>query len=249
LTQLHDGHYIYVDPQDLSMSAHIIAHGFWEKWVETAIRRMTRPGDYVVEIGANLGYHTLIMADCVGSSGKVQTFEANPRLCEHLARSIEFNGYAKRVSLTHAAVSDHSGMINFMVSRSSSGCGHIYMSGENHFADRQVLEVPAVTLDEVCDDRPVNLLRMDTEGSELLILAGASRMLERSPDIRICMEWDPIQTASRSDIQQGLAMMAAHGFRFWKLNTDRTLVETSPEAMRTLHGFEFIACRGSPLRP
>src|SRR5437660_168721 len=76
LTQMHDGHFIYVDPADESLSAHLIGRGYWERWIESVVRGLVRPGDRVVEVGANLGYYTLIMAAAVGPTGAVHSFEA-----------------------------------------------------------------------------------------------------------------------------------------------------------------------------
>ena len=102
LTQLTDGHFIYVDPYDESLSPHLIARGYWEQWVETVVHALVRPGSQVIEVGANLGYYTLKLARDVGPIGRVRSFEANPIIFRLLHRSVRFNGYLDRVSLVNA---------------------------------------------------------------------------------------------------------------------------------------------------
>jgi FkbM family methyltransferase len=248
LTQLHDGHFIYVDPRDESLSAHLIARGYWERWIEAVVRGLVRPGDRIVEVGANLGYYTLIMADLAGRSGRVQAFEANAPVAALLRRSAEFNGYADRVSVVAAAVGERAGVAAFMVSARNSGGGHLQAPAETDSDQRRAVEVPMTTLDEACDDGPVDLLRMDAEGSELLILAGAGRLLDRSAGLRICMEWDRVQMAPRCDIAAGVGALARRGFRFWRILGDASLQPVSAAAMPDLPACDVVACRQPPFR-
>ena len=124
LTRLLDGHHLFVDPQDESVSMHLIAHGFWETWIHDAVQSLIRPGNRVVEVGANLGVYTISMARGVGETGHVVSLEANPRLATLVQRSIDFNGYKNRVSLLQKAATNEPGSIKFRVARLNSGGGH-----------------------------------------------------------------------------------------------------------------------------
>lgn len=248
MAELHDGHFIYVDPQDESLSAHLIARGYWERWIETVVRGLVRPGDRIVEVGANLGYYTLIMAAGAGPDGRVHAFEANAAIAALLRRSVEFNGYGDRVTLTASAVGDHCGVTAFMMSETNSGGGHLQAPSEVPADGRRLVETPLTTLDAACAGGPVDLLRMDAEGSELLILAGAQRLIERSPDLRICMEWDCRQMAPRVDIAAGVGTLARQGFRFWRIEHDATLKPVSPAAMPELPVCDVVAARRPPFQ-
>ncbi len=246
LTQLHDGHFVYVDPVDEGMSAHLIARGFWEPWIEPVVRRLARPGDRVIDVGANLGYYTLILAGIVGPQGRVWAFEANPQIAARLKRSLEFNGYAAFTEVQAAAAGDRSGEAAFFVSRRDSGSSHLHHVVQ-HVEAGSVIQTRMLTLDASCGAEPVRLLRMDAQGSELMILEGARSLLARSPDIRICMEWDLIQLRSRSDVAGGVRALEEQGFRFWRIALNATLEPASAAQMLALPACEVVACRTDPL--
>ena len=66
------GKYImYVDPRDRGITPHLALNGFWEAWVTVALARLIQPGWRCVDVGANVGYFTLLMADAVGPDGRV----------------------------------------------------------------------------------------------------------------------------------------------------------------------------------
>ena len=81
MTRLTDGHHLFVDTRDRTVGTHLIAHGFWEQWIHHVVCQLVRPGDKVVEVGANFGYYTIALAVMAGCEGHVTAFEANPRLC------------------------------------------------------------------------------------------------------------------------------------------------------------------------
>ncbi len=247
LAQLHDGHFIYVDPADEGMSAQIIARGYWEQWIEAVVRRLTRPGDRVIDVGANIGYYTLILAGIVGPKGHVRAFDANPDIASRLARSLRFNGYDAYAKVEAVAVGDRSQEIPFFVSRKDSGSSHLHQVVD-HFEPGTVIRAPMITLDAACGGAPVDLLRMDAQGSELLVLAGARGMLAGSPDIRICMEWDLIQLEARSDVAAGVREMQAQGFRFWRITQAATLEPLAGNQLLSLPPCDVVACRNDPLR-
>jgi FkbM family methyltransferase len=234
LTQLHDGHFIFVDPADHEMATQLIANGFWEMWTDRLIRQLVRPGDRVIDIGANLGYYTLIMASLVGESGKLDSFEANPRIAQLLTRSVEFNGYAPRTTVHAAAAGNKTGTVQFTTWRHKSGSGHLALDAHDYPADTLKLSVPMVRLDDVVGSDRVDLIRIDAEGAEPLILEGARQTLLRSPAILICMEWAVGMISDRRDVAQFLSELRGLGFRFWKIEHDASLVELTDGALKEL---------------
>lgn len=197
LTQLATGQFIYVDPLEESVCPHLIAQGTWEAWIAKVVLDLLRPGDRVVEVGGHVGFYTLSMAQKVGPRGSVITFEANPRLAALATRSVRLNGFAPWVEIVQRAVSDRVGTVKFSISRQYGGGGHVYVLEDALGADTQVLEVDSVRLDDL-NFTNIRLLRIDAEGSEPLILAGATKLLQQD-DIILCIEWDVIQMKSRQD--------------------------------------------------
>jgi len=244
LTRLTDGHFLYVDPADEAVAAHLIARGYWESWIHGAVRGLIQPGDHTIEVGANFGYYTVAMAQGVGETGSVTTFEANPMLASLVERSVKFNGYANRVTVVGKAAADRPVTLSFAVSRRNAGGGSISSDAAGLGDGSRLIEVEAVRLDDVCD-RDVRLIRMDAEGSEPLILAGAVRLLQRQ-DIVLCMEWDIVQMRARVTVSEFVAWLADMGFRFWRIQFDSTLLEIPSADMDTLSACDVVVSRALP---
>lgn len=239
--RLKSGHFIHVDPMDESVCAHLIAFGEWEPWILGVVRKLLRPGDHVVEVGGHVGYYTLAMADQIGDTGSILSFEANPRLAALAQRSIRFNGYAKRVRIEQKAASNSGGTVRFTLSRRFSGGGHLFLRKGMLSTDAEVIEVESVRLDDL-DLPTIRLLRMDAEGSEALILEGASKLLE-TQGLIICMEWDRIQMGSRSKPAVLVQNLANKGFRFWYITMDGQVEPVEPSAMMEIPHCDILVSR------
>lgn len=216
LARLTSGVFLFVDPADETVSAHIIARGFWEAWIHEAICSLLRAGDHVVEVGANVGYYTLEMARLVGPGGSVLALEANPRLTELIAASVAFNGYQNIIDVRQCAAAQITGRLEFITSRSNSGGGHLGLGHGTPGWGQVAIEVESVRLDDIVNKR-TRLLRLDAEGSEILILRGAERLLSQ-PDIIVCMEWDTYQMSSRGDVPALVKWLGDFGFQAWRID-------------------------------
>ena len=73
----------------------MIMDGFWEYWLTKYFAEQIKPGDTVIDIGANLGYYTLLAGDLVTATGRVVAVEPNPLVFELLSKSVK---KAKRAS-------------------------------------------------------------------------------------------------------------------------------------------------------
>jgi FkbM family methyltransferase len=246
LTRLHDGHFIFVDPADEQITPHLVARGYWESWIEAVIRRLIRPGDRVIEVGANLGYYTLLLAAGIGPTGRLDSFEANPRLAALVGRSVEFNGYAPFAAVHAQAVSNQPGTLRFAASRTQSGGGHLALPGHAYGSETAVIEVPAVRLDDIVREGRVDFIRMDAEGAEPLILEGAAGLLARCPDIRICTEWAVGMMAANVEVPAFIARLRAQGFRSWRIEPDSTLTELGDAQLLALELCDVILARSHP---
>lgn len=245
MTRLQDGHFLYVDPRDETISGHLIARGFWEPWIHKVVCDLIRKGDHVIEVGANVGYYTVGMARKVGPEGSVTSLEANPVLASLVKRSSIFNGYGDRVAVLQQAASDRAGVLTFSSSLRNSGGGHVYVFDAALGPDTVTYDVEAVRLDDLDVPSP-RVLRIDAEGSEGLILHGAERLLSRN-DIVICMEWDPIQLADRTDPTELLAWLVAKGFRFWRIDEFSALHSVTIPDLMGLQSCDIIVSRSLPV--
>jgi len=245
------GRVIYLIPSDADLTPRILLDGAWEIDVEDTIARLLRRGDTVVEVGANVGYHTLAMADRVGPKGQVHAFEANPDLMGLLNATMYANGFSDwrgrgRVNLYEGAVLDRQGVVTLAFARGHYASGHVIPVGLEASPDySKRVEAPAVTLDQVLAERVerVDLIRMDIEGSEPLALRGAEALLGRSPTVKIVMEWIVDMMRARADVEAFVAWLVAQGFRFWTIEPGPKLVTMDPSKAATAPPCEMLLSR------
>lgn len=245
MVRLNCGHMLYVDPLDEHVSANIIANGHWEAHIHRALLSLIQPNFRIVEVGANVGYYTTIMAGAVGPGGFVTAFEGNPRLAGLVQRSVLLNGYAPRTRIIPKAALDQPGHIDFIVSRRNSGGGYVTLWEGNPYEDGETLKVEAVRIDEQ-DVGRVDLIRIDAEGSEPFILRGAEAALRANPDIIVCLEWSVIQMGSRTSVPDFVAWMGGMGFKFWRIEGDSSLTEAPIETLASLENCDLVASRRLP---
>ena len=100
---------MYVDLRDTGFAPHLMLEGYWEYWITDFVWRNVKPGQVALDLGANHGYYTLLLADLVGPGGRVHAFEPNPRLLELLRRNIALNGFWRVAEAREEAVGDGAG--------------------------------------------------------------------------------------------------------------------------------------------
>lgn len=149
-------------------------HGCWLGSYEFAkcrrLTQMVKVGAVFFDIGANVGFYSLLAAELVGPAGSVFAFEPLPRNVQLLARHLQLNR-VRNCTVVEAAVSDHSGVVRFQEGL-SNGMGYI--------CDKGALPVRAVSLDALVErgDYPLpDYIKMDIEGGEVAALRGATCIL------------------------------------------------------------------------
>ena len=96
------GHRMYVDGQDVGVAPILVVKGVYEEGVTRVFKNEIKPGAVVLDIGANIGYHTLTAARLVGQDGKVFAFEPEPSNFDLLVRNVKINGYSKVIPVQKA---------------------------------------------------------------------------------------------------------------------------------------------------
>lgn len=161
------GHTMFLDPNDdLSLSI----NGEFEPMETSIVKKMVKKGDYVIDIGANIGYYTLIMAKLVGETGKVFAFEPDPNNFELLKKNVEYNGY-KNVVLFNQAVSNENGTLKLYYTQNGS-ISRTFDAGDG----RRSMDIQAVRLDDVIKEK-VDFIKIDIEGFEIMAMKGAYNIL------------------------------------------------------------------------
>jgi FkbM family methyltransferase len=183
LTRILGFQKFYVDTRDVGFGGHVLLDGYWEIWLTLFCLRNVRAGMIVADIGANMGYYTVLFAGNVGANGHVLAVEPNPRATTLLRRSVEINGYASRTHVVEAACSDRMMTDAYLVVPPTEP-KNAYISEDSTRADECSLKTTCVTLDALCDSyEHVDFIKIDAEGSEERIFAGMSAVLERNSPI------------------------------------------------------------------
>jgi FkbM family methyltransferase len=153
--------------------------GTYEPQLQAALRHFVVEGGTAFDVGANIGYITLLLLHALGPQGKVVAFEPLPANIWRLRDNIGLAGATDRVKLIEAAVAETTGLRHFMV-HSSGGMGKLEGSSGRDEAYQQKIEVRTVTLDDIVFGRsnPIpSLVKIDIEGGEGAALRGARRLL------------------------------------------------------------------------
>lgn len=154
--------------------------GTYELELQAAIRDLVQPGWVAYDVGANIGYVTLLLSQAVGLEGKVFAFEPLPANLDRLRANVELNSMDARVTIVPKAVTRSSGLVHFLVGP-SVGTGKAEGSAGRQLDYPDTIEVPGVSLDEfILEDRhpTPQVVKMDIEGGETLAFPGMKMVLE-----------------------------------------------------------------------
>jgi FkbM family methyltransferase len=149
--------------------------GYWEIWLTLFFARTITPGMVAIDVGANLGYYTLLLGCAVGPGGHVIAIEPVPETAELLKKTIELNGLAGWVRLVKAAAAGGTSTATMYVPENEPKNSAIVAS-----LDEGTIQVPAVSIDELTSDlERLDLIKIDAEGAEEMIFEGMRRTIER----------------------------------------------------------------------
>jgi FkbM family methyltransferase len=159
-----------------------MACGLFELDTFRTLRRIVRPGDHVVDCGANVGYFTLQAARLVGPAGRVDAFEPDPLNRARLEANLAANAASGRVAVHAVAVSDEDGWATLYHPTETArnhGEASLFAPGDQ---PADTFSVPTARLDALLDRSP-DVIKMDIEGAELAALRGATGLLkgQRAP--------------------------------------------------------------------
>jgi FkbM family methyltransferase len=176
------GFLMEVVPRNYFIDRFVLVFGVYEISGTRFLKALLHPGMTVLDVGANAGYYALCAARLVGPGGLVYAFEPVPDLRAKLARNVALNGF-DQVRVEASAVGDLSGVVRLYVSEIETNDGLASLvPGPGRSPDG--IDVAAVTLDGFAAglERPVDLVKIDVEGAEERVLAGARGLLRgRSP--------------------------------------------------------------------
>jgi FkbM family methyltransferase len=156
--------------------------GTYEIELQQTIQDLVKPGMVVYDVGANIGYISLMLARQVSKTGKIFSFEALPENQERFLLNLTTSGFGDWVQLVKAAVVDKTGTVQFQIGPSGGMGKAAGSAGRQEYSYTKSIEVQAICLDDfVFEQRnpAPRVVKMDIEGGEVLALPGMSRVLEQ----------------------------------------------------------------------
>ena len=207
------GHRMWLDDKD---TLELAVHEVYEP-VETALlKEHLKDGQTFIDIGANIGYYTLLAARIVGPQGKAYAFEPDATNYKLLQKNIAANGYANVVAV-NKALSNKTGTTRLYLNPSNRGDHRIYDSHDG----RSAIGIEMVTLDQYFKklDKKVHFIKMDIQGAEAAALDGMRGLIRRNKGLKLVTEFSPgaLKTFG-SDPRKYLGGLQSLGFRLLEIS-------------------------------
>lgn len=175
----------------------LFLYGRMEQNELTAWKQVVRPGDAVIDGGANYGYWTLVASRLVGPNGRVFSFEANPPTASRLEANIKASG-ASNVSIYQIALAAGDGVATINNACSNTIGGHASLRRHKGWTWGESIEIRTTAADGVAvSDKwpPIRLIKLDIEGAELSALQGMAKLIERDRPY-LSVEWNVASAAA-----------------------------------------------------
>lgn len=209
-----EGNKIYLDKKDtLGLSI----NGVYEEFETEIIKNTIKKGDVVIDLGANIGYYTVLFAKLVGPTGKVYAFEPDPSNFSILKKNITINKY-KNVIPINKAVSDKNGILKLFLANSKKGAHSTlinYTNRKNH------IDVETITLNKYFENysKQINFIKMDIEGAEFLALKGMSKILKKNDNLKLISEFSPFMINKLGgDYREYINLLYKNNFEVYEIS-------------------------------
>ena len=206
-----------------TIQRHIYYFGLWEPVITAYMRQQLRPGDTFVDVGANIGYHSLLASQLVGATGSVYSIEASPSIFAGLRRNIAKND-ARNITPIHAAVYCETAELPiYLHAKDNLGASTII----SDVANRRVASVEAIVRAAKLQDllpletiSRARLIKIDVEGAEWPVLRGMAAILPAlSARTEIVVEIEPESLREQStSVEEFISVFERGGFQPYTLN-------------------------------
>lgn len=210
--------FIEIRPENGYLDAQIHAKGLYEPHIVKMMDENIQKGNVCVDIGANIGHHTILMSHFTGKDGKVHAYEPIPFLREQLSRSLATNNISN-VTLHDVALSDSEGDMKLHLRKGNIG-GSSFVNG----VDTEELDVQVRTFDNQHIGK-VNFMKIDVEGFEYHVLSGMQKTIQEYHP-KIIFEWSPVyyRIHDESHGKKILQMLTLYGYTLIDIeNSDKKI--------------------------
>ena len=240
-------YFMLVDTRDLSLAPHLALSGYWEFWISVAMARRIKPGMRCIDVGANFGYFTMLLAALVGDKGFVQAWEPQRAVRECLEITMALNGFQDRVEIVSAAASAEPGeaVLRTPTYYWGSTCVDLEQDpgGPDEGERCQLKRIDATW--EYAGPKwpdqkappPLDFIKIDAEGHEPEVWAGMRELREHSPGMQALIEFTP---GAYKDSAGFLKQLRQDGFRVSIVQTDGELKPAEDAEILACERFEML---------
>lgn len=184
---------------------------------------LLRPRDVIVDIGANIGYYTLIFSKITGKEGKVFAFEPGQSNFMILQENVRINNYTDRVVTVNKAVSSEDNReINLYLNDTNHGMNRIFKSEKYGKKTDSIEKIGTISLDDYFSRNPIqkiDFVKLDIEGSEYGAIKGMQQTLKNNESIKIITEFHPTSIREFGvEPIEFLELLDSFGFDVWSLD-------------------------------
>ncbi len=237
LTHLLDETPIFVNSSDYGPPANFINGGRYEDEVLAVLLSFVRDDTVFVDVGANVGFYALQIAQRVKGHGKVHAFEPHPRLRDLVKRSMHLNGLRDTIKLHPYGLSDANAARVFAYPLGHLGGGGLHAENAQQ-KDEMLLHVRR--MDDVFDEGfSCDLMKIDVEGHELFVFRGMERILKRSPKLKIVFE--NLESADAAPKRELEALLRQCGLSLYAIGGDACLQLLPEGALLDFDGYVLAA--------
>ena len=219
------------DPaRDRFITPSLVHNRCFEPFLTELVVNTVRPGDTALDLGAHIGYYTLLLARLVGPGGRVAALEPDPDNFALLRHNVALNGHA-HVDVFPVAASNTPGRAALYRSAHNAGDHRLYPSAEEQ--DRLAVEVEAVPVDHLFRQRAsgIDFAKIDVQGFEGAALEGMTALLGRSPRVTMLVEFWPFGLARAGfGAARLLDLLAALAFRVYEADETALAVRKADPA-------------------
>ncbi|WP_223789596.1 FkbM family methyltransferase [Marinicella meishanensis] len=223
------GRYLmFVNTLDERLGVQLQMNGFWEMNITEFIARQVKPGMNVLDVGANYGYFSMLMADLIGPEGQIHALEANPMLSRLVIKSSKVNGFENKLKVINQGVSDQAGEdIDFVYSDDTPMNGMLagnmsQQAREKHYPNTIKVQVNAID-DLLKDAKPIDFIKVDIEGAEDKFWYGSQQIRDKNPNMMILLEFN---RARYHNVDAFIDQIFEQGYQVTQLSHKQSLYKT-----------------------
>ena len=223
--------YLFCAPSDHTVLALLMDAGEMKQGIRLLIQSFLNPNDVFIDVGANVGMHTLAAAQAMQGRGRIIAFEPFGPTQRLLTKSIQMNGFAGMTEIHQAAVSNRGGHRSLLL-ETTSGCHSLIPLPTTSSLAAEAIEVALVRLDNVIPgETKVDLIKIDVEGAEIDVLESAKSIIASNPAIALVVQFGfPHLARAGLSMEDWLAAFHGVGLVHRAINRDTGRLEDWPVA-------------------